>query len=79
MPTLGRKSLTGSASVDVKHQFKLFAVVMHSGVSLNSGHYTAFVNYAIVTSQQDEYTDTFGNCLYIYYFLTIISYYSSIA
>jgi ubiquitin C-terminal hydrolase len=33
-------------------QFKLFAVVMHSGVSLNSGHYTAYINYKIILEHQ---------------------------
>lgn len=32
-----------------KHHFKLFGVVMHSGTTLNSGHYTAFVNYKIIS------------------------------
>lgn len=31
-----------------KHIFKLYAVVMHSGISLNSGHYTAYINYHIL-------------------------------
>jgi ubiquitin C-terminal hydrolase len=28
----------------IKHVFKLYAVVMHSGISLNNGHYTTFIN-----------------------------------
>lgn len=42
------------AENESNQQFRLFAVVMHSGQTLNSGHYTAFINYRIVHNLDDS-------------------------
>lgn len=57
-----KKDSSKESNEAFKHQFRLFAVVMHSGVSLNSGHYTAFVNYKIIS--QRENSTIYGKNLY---------------
>ena len=53
-PISTRRRMGSSSADPLQNQFKLFTVVMHSGVSLNSGHYTAFVNYKIVSESVNE-------------------------
>lgn len=43
-------------SISNNNHFKLFAVVMHSGTTLNSGHYTAFINYKIISQSCSSYS-----------------------
>jgi ubiquitin C-terminal hydrolase len=44
-------------SNELKHIFKLYAVVMHSGISLNSGHYTAYINYNVCMNNNINLTN----------------------
>ena len=37
-----------------KHVFKLYAVVMHSGINLHNGHYTTYINYQTSNNQTQE-------------------------
>ena len=68
-----QKSFSNQTTESCKNQFKLFAVVMHSGVSLNSGHYTAFVNYKIISKHENN---EFGKyiCTISLFFLSVYAF-----
>ena len=38
----------------IKHVFKLYAVVMHSGINLKNGHYKFYINYQTCNNQTQE-------------------------
>ncbi len=52
---LNRSQILASQTAHLeKFNYKLYAVVMHSGASLNSGHYTSFVNYALINERETK-------------------------
>jgi len=66
---LKRKLINESSSL--KDHFNLFAVVMHSGTNLNSGHYTAYVNYRIICNNNYISSNSI-NGKFIYFFFSLL-------